>query len=99
MWARVKGEAENRLLSTLDTYVFRPGFILPLKGVRSRTRIYRLLYALSTPLYPLLPRLFPGYVTTSENIGKAMISVARNGCDRRILENSDIDRLAGLGTR
>jgi uncharacterized protein YbjT (DUF2867 family) len=96
MWARVKGKAENRLLSTLDAYVFRPGFILPLKGVRSRTRLYRFLYALSRPLYPLLPRLLPGYVTTSENIGRAMIAVARNGSDRRILENPDIDRLAGL---
>jgi uncharacterized protein YbjT (DUF2867 family) len=98
MWARVKGEAENRLISTLDAYVFRPGFILPLKGVRSRTRIYRLFYTLSRPLYPLLPRLFPGYVTTSENIGRAMISVAGQGSDRRILENPDIDRLASLGS-
>jgi len=99
MWARVKGKAENRLLSMLDTYVFRPGFILPLKGVRSRTRIYRILYGLSRPLHPVLPRLFPRHVTTSENIGRAMIAVARDGYERRILENPDIDRAARAETR
>lgn len=95
MWARVKGKTENHLLRALDTYVFRPGFILPLKGVRSRTALYRLLYGFSRPFHGWIRRAAPKHVTTSENIGRAMITVAENGCDVRILENPDIDRMAG----
>jgi hypothetical protein len=96
MWARVKGGTENRLLEMpLSAYMFRPGYIQPLKGVRSRTRAYRLFYAVAGPLFPLIQRLFPGQVTTTVNVGKAMIRVAAAGSDKRILEPGDINRLAG----
>jgi hypothetical protein len=96
MWARVKGETENRLLSMpLPTYMFRPGIVQPLKGVRSSTRSYRMLYALTAPLLPALRRLFPGHVTTTENVGRAMIRVALDGSEKRVLETSDINALAG----
>jgi uncharacterized protein YbjT (DUF2867 family) len=98
MWARVKGETENRLLEMpLSAYMFRPGYIQPLKGVRSRTKAYRLFYALSGPLFPVLQRLFPGQVTTTVNVGRAMIRVALDGSERRILEPRDINRLALAG--
>jgi uncharacterized protein YbjT (DUF2867 family) len=56
MWARVKGETENALfaLPFKRAYMFRPGFIQPMHGVTSRTRLYRLLYAVTTPLFPLV---------------------------------------------
>jgi len=95
MWARVKGETENRLLEmTPSSYMFRPGYIQPLKGVRSRTRAYHFLYGVSGPLFPLLKRLFPGQVTTTVNVGRAMIRVAATGSDKRILGPGDINRLA-----
>jgi len=97
MWARVKGKTENRLLEGQNTYVFRPGFILPLKGVRSRTPLYRLLYGATRPFYSLIRRAAPRHVTTSENIGRAMIAVAEGGFEKRILENPDIDRVARSG--
>ncbi len=93
MWARVKGKTENALLALpLKAYMFRPGFIRPRPGVRSKTRWYRLMYSILTPLYPLLYRLAPGHVTTSENIARAMIRVALTGYPKRALENTDINQ-------
>ncbi|MBE1484857.1 NAD-dependent epimerase/dehydratase family protein [Plantactinospora soyae] len=95
MWARVKGRTENALIALLpNAYAFRPGFIQPLHGVRSKTRLYRLLYALITPLGGLLRRLFPRSVTTTEQLGIAMLSVAEHGFPRHVLENRD---LTGFG--
>ena len=98
MWARVKGRTENELLALpLNAFMFRPGFIQPLKGVRSRTRLYDAIYKVLGPLYPIMRRFFPRSVTTSENVGRAMIEVAANGFERRILENPDINELAARG--
>lgn len=96
MWARVKGRTENHLLGMgfERAFMFRPGFIQPLKGVRSKTRLYRAFYALSAPVLPLLRRLAPGAVTTTENVGRAMIEVVARGGPKPILETRDINRLA-----
>ena len=86
MWARVRGKTENALLRLpfASAYVFRPALIQPLHGIRSRTAVYRILYALATPLLPLLRRAFPAYVSTTEQIGRAMLIVARRGAPKRI---------------
>jgi uncharacterized protein YbjT (DUF2867 family) len=95
MWARVKGKTENAILALpLDAYMFRPGFIRPRPGVHSKTLLYRALYAVAGPLYPLLKRIAPASVTTSENMGRAMIAAATSGYPKRILENPDINALA-----
>jgi uncharacterized protein YbjT (DUF2867 family) len=95
MWARVKGETENALLALpLNSFMFRPGFVRPRPGVKSKTTLYRMLYAVLNPLYPLLERLAPAHVTTTENLGRAMIAAAAVGYSKRILENPDINRLA-----
>jgi uncharacterized protein YbjT (DUF2867 family) len=95
MWARVEGRTENALLRLpfRAAYVFRPGYIQPLHGIRSRTRWYRLFYAAMAPLYPLLRAGFPGAVTTTEQLGRAMLAVARRGYGRPILDSRDINRL------
>lgn len=98
MWARIKGETENALLAMpLNAYMFRPGFIRPRPGVRSKTALYRALYSVVGPLYPILRRLAPAHVTTSENLGRAMINAAILGYPKRILENQDINALAAQG--
>jgi uncharacterized protein YbjT (DUF2867 family) len=98
MWARVKGETENALLAMpFRAYLFRPGFIQPLHGIRSNTRTYRVAYALLAPISPTLRRLFPRSVTTTEIIGRAMLAVARHGAPTRILGNADIAVLGGSG--
>lgn len=95
MWARVKGETENRLMEmSPSAYMFRPGYVQPLKGVRSRTPAYRLFYAVLGPLFPILDRLFPGHLTTTEKVGRAMIRVAAGGSEKRVLEPKDINRLS-----
>ncbi len=96
MWARVKGKTENALLRLpfKAVYLFRPAFIQPLHGIKSRTTIYRMMYALSAPLLPLLKALFPHYLTTTEKIGRAMINVAMRGYPKQILETRDINSVA-----
>jgi uncharacterized protein YbjT (DUF2867 family) len=94
MWARVKGKTENALLRLpLRAYMLRPGYIQPLGGITSKTRVYRLFYQIMTPLYPVLRRLTPNLVTTSEVVGRAMISLARNGYSKPVLEVRDINRI------
>lgn len=95
MWARVKGRTERELLeSDLDAYMFRPGYIQPVHGERSRTRLYNALYVVAKPLYPVLKRLAPGSVTTTEAIGKAMVRIGLDGYHMKILEPKDINAAA-----
>ncbi len=95
MWARVKGETENALLQLpLRAVMFRPGLIQPLHGVRSRTGLYRAVYAVLSPLFPVLDALAPGAMTTTERVGRAMLAVARRGAPGAVLENRDINDLA-----
>jgi len=95
MWARVKGKTENALMKLpfKARYMFRPGFIQPLHGIRSKTRLYRAFYAITGPIYPLIRALFPKYMTTTEELGRAMIKVAKQGATKSVLENWDIGRI------
>ncbi len=97
MWARVKGRTENAIakLPFVRTYLFRPGFIQPMHGVVSKTALYRVIYVLSAPLYPLWKLLFPGFVTTTDAVANAMLRVAREGAEKPVLETRDINRLGG----
>src|SRR5215471_13178491 len=97
MWARVKGKTENALLRLpfKAAFMFRPGYIQPLRGIRSKTRWYQALYDVLGPFYPLLRRLFPKYVTTTVNIGRAMIRVAATGYSKQVLSSADINQLSG----
>ncbi len=94
MWARVKGQTENDLLKMLfrRVHLFRPGFIRPLHGIQSRTKLYRVLYRVLGPLMPALQALFPRAVTTTEQLGRAMLRVAKDGYEKPILEMRDITR-------
>jgi uncharacterized protein YbjT (DUF2867 family) len=97
MWARVKGETENVLLVMRfpQVFCFRPGYIQPKPGLRSKTALYRLAYAALGWMYPVLKALFPSHVIRSEEVGPAMIRVAAEGYPKRLLENGDIRR-AGI---
>ena len=95
MWARVKGKTENELLRLPfhAAYIFRPGAIVALHGVQSKTKLYRLLYLFLGPLLPLLHAHFPKYVTTTEQIGRAMLKIAKQGWPKPVLETPDINRV------
>ncbi len=95
MWARVKGKTENQLLRLpfKAAYMFRPGYIQPLKGVKSKVRLFRMIYAVFGPLYPVLKTLLPQAVTNTENVGRAMLRVVSDGYSKQVLENRDINAL------
>jgi hypothetical protein len=100
MWARVKGETENALLKLpfKAAYMFRPGYIQPLHGIVSRTGLYRTTYRFLGWLYPVLRVLFRKHVTTTEQVGRAMLQVARQGATKRVLETPDINAAASAAT-
>jgi uncharacterized protein YbjT (DUF2867 family) len=95
MWARVKGQIENALLRLpfKAVYLFRPGAIRPLHGITSRTPLYRLLYRVLWPFLPLLKAISPDSLTTTEQLGRAMIHAALDGAPKAVLEMRDINRL------
>ncbi len=97
MWARVKGKTENALLAMpfKKAYMFRPAYIQPAKGIKSRTPLYNVLYAITKPLYFLLKHS-DRYVTNTGYFAKAMLLAARYGYEKNILENTDINRIVRL---
>jgi hypothetical protein len=95
MWARVKGQTENALrrLPFKAAVMFRPAGIVPLHGVTSKTRLYRLAYAITRPFWPVLRAAFPQAVTTTEQVGRAMLQVAKHGTPKPVLNTRDINAL------
>jgi len=94
MWARVKGKTENALLNMpfKSAYMFRPGYIQPLNGIQSRTKLYRIMYAFFKPFYFILKH-YEGMVTNTAILGKALIAAVLKGSDKRILESRDINEI------
>jgi uncharacterized protein YbjT (DUF2867 family) len=90
-WARVKGRTEIEVIKTFPNgYGFRPGFIQPTHGATSKTGLYRVTYTLTAPLIPLLNKIAPKYVTSTDRLGRAMLRAARTGFATRIVENADL---------
>jgi len=96
MWARVKGATENALMAMpfAQVYCFRPGYIQPMYGVRSKIGWYNGAYAALSWAYPLLRRVAAKYVTSSDEVGRAMVHVAAEGYAKRVLETLDIHAAA-----
>jgi len=93
MWARVKAEAEQALLGMpwKSAHMFRPAGIVPRKGAVSGVRLYRVVYAALGWAYPLLKRVMPGQLTTTDQLGRALVEVAKSGHPKDTLEGSDIN--------
>ena len=64
-----------------------------MKGIKSRTKLYDVLYAVFTPFYFMLKH-FKGFVTNTEILGKAIINTAARGYEKVILESVDINKVA-----
>ena len=100
MWAQVKGRTEQALIELFPkSYMFRIGALRAMHGEISKTRWTRILYGVSRPLWPILQAIAPGTMITTEELGRAMIQVARAGAPKRVLENRHLRTLAGGGTR
>lgn len=100
MWARIKGKTENALLQLpfAAAYMFRPGVIQPLYGVKSKTALYQFFYTFTKPLLSSFRWAFPNYILTTQQIGQAMLAVARHGFSKKILESKDIRAASQLST-
>ncbi|MEA3443932.1 MAG: epimerase [Bacteroidota bacterium] len=97
MWARVRGKTENMLISYpfKKFYSFRIGYVLPMKGVKSNVKNYRIFYSLSSPFYGLI-KYFPSFASTSVEVAQAMINVNYHEYSSSILESRDIVKLSKL---
>lgn len=95
VWARLKGQTENELLRMpfRAAYMFRPAVIVPLHGIKARNKLTRIFYSLTGPMLPLSHAWMPKYVTTTQQVGRAMIKVAQYGAPKSVLENSDIETI------
>jgi uncharacterized protein YbjT (DUF2867 family) len=95
MWARVKGKTENDILKLpfKAAYMFRIGFIQPLHGIVSKTKLYSIFYSVLNPILPLMRRAFPAQIGTTEQVGRTMLQVAKHGFPRPVLEPKDINTL------
>ena len=95
MWKRVKGATENALLKRgfAGVALFRPGYIQPCDGIRSKVGWYNSVYAVLQPFYPLFARIVPQYVTDSETLGRAMLIAIQEGVPSRIYESRDINEI------
>ena len=91
MWAQVKGRTENALLELFpNAYMFLIGALRAMHGEVSKTRWTRIIYAVFRPFWPLVRVIAPGTMITTEELGHAMIRVAREGDPKRVLENRDL---------
>jgi uncharacterized protein YbjT (DUF2867 family) len=93
MWARVKGRTENALsaLPFRAATMFRPGFIHPERGIRSRFRLYRVFYGLMRPFSSLLVRFAAS--TNTRLLGLAMLEAVQRPPRERVLDNRAINEL------
>lgn len=92
MWARVKGRTENALLHLgfKDAYMFRPGTIIPLRGIKSKTKLYQFFYDYFLWLIKIMKWIFPKSIVNTTQMGIAMINVTMKGFDKKVLGPSDI---------
>jgi hypothetical protein len=92
MWGRVKGKTENDLLKLgfKQAFMFRPGAIIPQKGVVPSSNIYRILIKYLKWLLYVIKYLAPNSVVDSAQIGLAMIAVTKHGYQKKVLNPADI---------
>lgn len=96
MWARIKGRTENDLLKLgfRQAYMFRPGVIIPLRGIKSRTKSYQFMYDYFMWLVKIIKAISPNSVVNTTQIGLAMINSMSTDYKKRILTPSDIIKLS-----
>jgi uncharacterized protein YbjT (DUF2867 family) len=101
MWARVKGATENALLRLgfAGVALFRPGYIQPLHGVRSKVGWYNTVYAILRPLYPLVHKAFGRFATDTDTLGRAMLTAVQPDMPSAVYESADINRIGAAPQR
>ena len=77
-----------------DAYALRPGFIQPMRGVTSRVRSIRWMYALTAPIFPFLQKTFGRWVTSTDLLAAAMLELAVTGSVKKVLNTAELNALA-----
>ncbi|MFT4523333.1 MAG: hypothetical protein ACI8ZN_002286 [Bacteroidia bacterium] len=92
MWARVKGKTENDLLKLgfEKCFVFRPGAIIPLRGIQPSSKLYRVLINNLGWLIKLIKFVSPNSVVDTSQIGKAMINAHLKGYSKEVITPKDM---------
>jgi uncharacterized protein YbjT (DUF2867 family) len=92
LWMRVKGKTEQALLALpiKQAVMFRPLAVQAMNGEVAKNGLYRFAFALATPVISIVRKLMPKYIVTTEQMGRAMLSVAKQGSDKRVFESADI---------
>jgi uncharacterized protein YbjT (DUF2867 family) len=95
-WARVKAETEDALakMGFRAAYGVRPGFIQPMRGVKSRALPLRWLYAATAPVYPFLQKKYGRFVTSTDLLAAAMLHLAEGGSEKKTLNTAELNALA-----
>ena len=96
MWARVKGKTENNLINMgfKQAFAFRPGAIIPLRGIKSRTKLYQFMYDYFMWMVKITKKIAPNSVVNTTQIGKAMINTMLFGYDKKVITSKDIIKLS-----
>lgn len=94
MWARVKKRTEQELaaLNGLNLSIYRPAYIRGDHGAKVRGTLYRVTYALMSPLSPIMRPM--GGATSNSEIGRAMIVAAGRPMQGTILDSKEINEMA-----
>lgn len=92
MWARVKGKTENDLLQMgfKQAFMFRPGMIIPLRGIKSRTKSYQFMYDYFMWLVKIVKAIAPNTVVSTTQIGLAMIHSISKGYPVKVITPKDM---------
>lgn len=96
MWARVKGKTENDLINMgfKQAFAFRPGAIIPLRGIKSRTKLYQFMYDYFMWMVKITKIIAPNSVVNTTQIGMAMLNTMLFGYDKKVITPKDIIKLS-----
>ncbi len=94
LWMRVKGKTEQALLALpiKQAVMFRPLAVQAVNSEVAKNGLYRVAFLLATPIISIARKFFPERIVTTEQMGRAMLSVAKHGSDKRVFESVDIAR-------
>jgi hypothetical protein len=73
-----------------DVYVFRPGFIKPIKGLSNTHSFYKYIGW----LFPIGRAIYPSGFCTLQELAAAMMHVAKQPYPKKVIEGKDIIALA-----
>ncbi|NTE03643.1 epimerase [Agrobacterium tumefaciens] len=91
-WQKVKGKTENDLMKLpfAQVYNLRPGFIKPIKEQKYAHKFYKFI----NWLFPIGRAVSKNGFCTMQELGEAMINTLSHNNERRVLEGSEIIKLA-----